>query len=813
MGWIGHITDAGLSLVANWGKRSEITFTRAEGGTGSYSDEEIKSKIELFSVKQKVNITASKKEGAKYSIKLEIAAANEKYTLNQIGLYASLDSESDVLFAIFQNTDGVNILSKQDSPLFVYSFFGTLNFANLGDININVDNDFIVTLETLKLYLSQVVKFKDIWPNELESKKLAVNTIYRTDGYRDMFGERVAPFNDAIIFGGWGNEGTLADGIRERGTVPQFAFATDGKIYIRTHTFDEINRIDTRSEWRAISADGGIIKEEVEALIASHSHKEACYSEVLDVDLTKCAVISSGDESTTLFEKGLASAGAIADVNISGYVEMSAYTDNIGAIYLKKKGESIYTENILLRSDSRYFTFSGYIDAMRISTTYGKLSFLKLTVSEKESTSGFMTPKMLKMLNDLSENTYTKDKSKALLGAHSFFLEKHIYLDCNEFEKAQFGDDYWISTESSIYVSKITNNDDVEFGKELAYSGTQFFGYVGVKKLAVTSGVSYMLVAEVDIETELDIDNIAVSGFYRPNGGTGADDKSLNVIIGKLKQGKNYILYPFTASDHDIDGFYMDSHTSGTNAVKFTLHDVRLFARTEVTSEDVTGLKDWKCEITQNGNTIFSEIGEYILYKDSKGLGAYSLSYSQGERLQADILLYRPLEEVFAKKEEIPKIPEIPKVDQNYSATSKNAQSGVAVAQAVEEVKKMFNAKTVTYYWHDTGKKVNLKKGALYLIMANDKSARVYDENGSLVSDTGGDQLPSFTSGIFLTTANDLDNTKLYMNYFVSMEKGSLIPSFTTKNFRLYRTKEDTGVMPYVLSESSSLNVYELYLG
>ena len=78
-----------------------------------------------------------------------------------------------------------------------------------------------------------------------------------------------------------------------------------------------------------------------------------------------------------------------------------------------------------------------------------------------------------------------------------------------------------------------------------------------------------MMIAEVDVETELNLDILTVSGFYCPTGGW---DTATGNPIGKLKKGKNYIMYPFTAGTYERYGFYMDSQVSGSdNAINFTL--------------------------------------------------------------------------------------------------------------------------------------------------------------------------------------------------------------------------------------------------
>lgn len=397
MNWTGYITNAGLSLIANWGERSAINFTSAGGGTGITEDEAIlKEQTQLGNFKQNISIVADKKDGAKYSIKLQAFAADEEYVLNQIGVFATLDGGAPILFAIFQNEKGVNILNKNDAPLFSYSFYATVTFANKGELSIIPDESTFVTLGTLKEYLSRTVQHKEINDYQL-NHKLASNIIYHAKQVSDFY----APFKEAIVLGTCRSE----DYIDEYGDFPQFAFATDGKIYTRIHSLYEWMGVEeSYTEWSIMGTGDNISKEEINNLIATHTHSDVSYSEVVDVDLTKYAVLTSTTVHTTLTEKELQSDGAIAEVNISGYVEIEATSDYTSEIEILKRGETEYSRSLLTSADSTPFSFSGYIDAMRISTTFGKLSFSKFTVSETENKSGFATPEMLKRLITLEEN-------------------------------------------------------------------------------------------------------------------------------------------------------------------------------------------------------------------------------------------------------------------------------------------------------------------------------------------------------------------------------------------------------------------------
>lgn len=152
--WIGVITNAGNSLMANWAGGSVINIDKAVAGTGVVSSVSLLAQTDLVGEKQNASIVSSKVENDNQKIKIQIGAPEEGYLLNQIGLFASLDGGDPVLLALFQNETGIPIPSVSESPDFLYTFHGILKVSNQGEFSCTVDSEAYVSQSTLEEYVT-----------------------------------------------------------------------------------------------------------------------------------------------------------------------------------------------------------------------------------------------------------------------------------------------------------------------------------------------------------------------------------------------------------------------------------------------------------------------------------------------------------------------------------------------------------------------------------------------------------------------------------------------------------------------------------
>ncbi len=152
MAWKGVITNSGSELLAQWTAGKTLTITRAAAGTGRVSEAAMLAQTALVSEKQTVSILSNKTTAQGQKLQLQVTPLATGYPLNQLGIWAKLDSGAARLIALFKtDTDaGVEIPSKTDVPDYVYTFYGLLEFTGSGGtLQVTIDASALVTAESM----------------------------------------------------------------------------------------------------------------------------------------------------------------------------------------------------------------------------------------------------------------------------------------------------------------------------------------------------------------------------------------------------------------------------------------------------------------------------------------------------------------------------------------------------------------------------------------------------------------------------------------------------------------------------------------
>ena len=152
MAWKGVITNSGSELLAQWTVGKTLTITRAAAGTGRVSEAAMLAQTALVSEKQTASILSNKTTAQGQKLQLQVTPLVTGYPLNQLGIWAKLDSGTAKLIALFQtDTDaGVEIPGKSDVPDYVYTFYGLLEFANTGGtLQVIIDPSALATTAAL----------------------------------------------------------------------------------------------------------------------------------------------------------------------------------------------------------------------------------------------------------------------------------------------------------------------------------------------------------------------------------------------------------------------------------------------------------------------------------------------------------------------------------------------------------------------------------------------------------------------------------------------------------------------------------------
>ena len=152
MAWKGVITNSGSELLAQWTAGKTLTITRAAAGTGRVSEAAMLAQTALVSEKQTASILSNKTTAQGQKLQLQVTPLATGYPLNQLGIWAKLDSGAARLIALFQtDTDaGVEIPSKTDVPDYVYTFYGLLEFTGSGGtLQVTIDASALVTAKSM----------------------------------------------------------------------------------------------------------------------------------------------------------------------------------------------------------------------------------------------------------------------------------------------------------------------------------------------------------------------------------------------------------------------------------------------------------------------------------------------------------------------------------------------------------------------------------------------------------------------------------------------------------------------------------------
>lgn len=153
MAWKGVITNSGNELLAQWTGGKTLTITRAAAGTGRVSETAMLAQTALVTEKQEASIISNKTVDKGQRLQLRITPQAFAYTLNQFGIWAKLNNETEKMIALFQtDTDaGVDIPSTADVPDYMYTFYALLEFSgNEGTLEVVIDASSMATAETVE---------------------------------------------------------------------------------------------------------------------------------------------------------------------------------------------------------------------------------------------------------------------------------------------------------------------------------------------------------------------------------------------------------------------------------------------------------------------------------------------------------------------------------------------------------------------------------------------------------------------------------------------------------------------------------------
>jgi len=145
------ITNAGKALLAAWVSGGTLNIVSAAAGSGTVSAAALMAQTALVSEKQNMSIISMESVTGGIRLKLQLTSegVTTSYTLNQMGIKASLSGGSATLLALFQDSSGIIIPTYASMPDFVFTFYATLQMSNSGSLSVTLDTSAVISLSTM----------------------------------------------------------------------------------------------------------------------------------------------------------------------------------------------------------------------------------------------------------------------------------------------------------------------------------------------------------------------------------------------------------------------------------------------------------------------------------------------------------------------------------------------------------------------------------------------------------------------------------------------------------------------------------------
>ena len=141
------ITNVGKTLLAQWASGGTFNIDSAAAGTGTVNASLLMAQTGLVAQKQTMNIVKSEKitGGVRLQLQLTNKGVSAQYTINQIGVWGSLDGGAMTMMAIFQDDDGVVVPAEADTPEYVFTVYAVLQMDNTGTLTVTLDSSVAVS--------------------------------------------------------------------------------------------------------------------------------------------------------------------------------------------------------------------------------------------------------------------------------------------------------------------------------------------------------------------------------------------------------------------------------------------------------------------------------------------------------------------------------------------------------------------------------------------------------------------------------------------------------------------------------------------
>lgn len=150
MEWNNYcVTNAGVEVLKKAIGGKKVTITAAKSGTDTVPESELKEQSVLSGTMRNATIAnaTNQPEGYRVTLRVTNTGVKSSYIFKQLGLFATAEDESEVLFAILQSENGETV--PDESELYTYDVSLIIAISDTSNITVNVDKTNYVTEEEL----------------------------------------------------------------------------------------------------------------------------------------------------------------------------------------------------------------------------------------------------------------------------------------------------------------------------------------------------------------------------------------------------------------------------------------------------------------------------------------------------------------------------------------------------------------------------------------------------------------------------------------------------------------------------------------
>lgn len=150
MEWNNYcVTNAGVEVLKKAIGGKKVTITAAKSGTDTVPESELKEQSVLSGTVRNATIAnaTNQPEGYRVTLRVTNTGVKSSYIFKQLGLFATAEDESEVLFAILQSENGETV--PDESELYTYDVSLIIAINDTSNITVNIDKTSYVTEEEL----------------------------------------------------------------------------------------------------------------------------------------------------------------------------------------------------------------------------------------------------------------------------------------------------------------------------------------------------------------------------------------------------------------------------------------------------------------------------------------------------------------------------------------------------------------------------------------------------------------------------------------------------------------------------------------